>query len=135
MKLNRLTAEKKKRFLEHLAKHGNVSAACLAGGISRTRMYQVRNEDEKFAELWNSAEEIAVDLMILEAKRRAQKGTRKPVFHQGRVCGHIKEYSDSLLMFLIKGKRPEYATERREIKAELMISHEKALEMLDGNNE
>jgi hypothetical protein len=36
------------------------------------------------------------------------EGTAKPVFYQGTECGQTVEYSDSLLMFLIKERRPEY---------------------------
>jgi hypothetical protein len=40
---------------------------------------------------------------------------QKPVFWSGWKCGEVTEFSDSLLMFRIKGVRPEYATERKEL--------------------
>jgi hypothetical protein len=42
-----------------------------------------------------------------EAVRRAYEGWLKPVFYQGRQCGAVRRYSDKLLMFLLKGWRPE----------------------------
>ena len=35
------------------------------------------------------------------------EGVRKPVFYQGAICGSVREYSDTLLMFLMKGAMPE----------------------------
>lgn len=111
----KITPKKRENFLKHLAKHGNVSAAALASGTSRIRWYELKRDDPDFSKLWDDAVEIATDLLILEMRRRAYKGTKKPVFFQGRQCGSIREYSDTLAMFLVKGKRPEYATERREL--------------------
>lgn len=102
------TSKKRRAFLAHLAKHGNVSAAALASGMKRCSWYDLRAKDAEFAKQWEDAVEIATDLLILEAKRRAYKGTRKPVFYQGVKCGAVREYSDSLMMFLIKAKKPEY---------------------------
>lgn len=102
------THKKKVAFLSHLAKHGNISAAALASGVGRRTWYTLKEENEEFSASWDEAVEIATDLLILEAKRRAYKGTLKPVFHKGVQCGAVREYSDSLMMFLIKAKRPEY---------------------------
>ena len=30
------------------------------------------------------------------------------MFHQGAICGHVRKYSDGLLMFLIKQADPSY---------------------------
>lgn len=111
----KLTAKKKLNFLKHLAKHGNVSAAALASGTRRASWYEYKAKDPEFSKEWDDAIEISTDLLILELRRRAYKGTRKPVFHQGVRCGSIREYSDTLGMFLVKAKRPEYATERKEV--------------------
>ena len=32
----------------------------------------------------------------------------KPVFYQGKPCGAVQEYSDSLLMFMLKAHDPKY---------------------------
>jgi hypothetical protein len=108
------TAKKRREFLDALSKTGNVSHAARTAVISRRAVYEWRNEDESFKAEWDDAVEQATDLLEIEARRRAVEGTVKPVFYQGEKCGEIHEYSDVLLMFLIKGKRPEYATERRE---------------------
>lgn len=104
----KLTPKKIQAFLASLAKHGNVTAAAAAAGVTRFSVYSRRGKDDEFAADWDDAVEKATDLLVMEAKRRAFRGTRKPVFHKGVVCGHVREYSDSLMMFLVKARRPEY---------------------------
>jgi len=117
----KVTCKKKKTFLAHLAKHGNVTAAAVAAGMPRMRVYNLREKDPEFKACWEDAVEKATDLLILELQRRAWKGTRKPVFHKGVVVGHIREYSDVLGMFLVKAKRPEYA-DYRERRTETTVN-------------
>lgn len=57
--------------------------------------------------------------MEAEAFRRGVKGTEKPVFHQGVECGRIREYSDTLLITLLKANRP---AKYREPKADTNIT-------------
>jgi hypothetical protein len=124
-----LTPKKKANFLKHLAKHGNVSAAALASGTRRASWYEHKAKDPEFSQAWDDAIEISTDLLILELRRRAYKGTRKPVFHQGIRCGSVREYSDSLGMFLVKAKRPEY---RDNKTVDLNVhTHEASLDELE----
>ena len=51
--------------------------------------------------------EQAADVLEREAWRRASEGVKQPVFYQGEVCGHVQKYSDVLLIFLLKGARPD----------------------------
>ncbi len=46
--------------------------------------------------------------------RRAFEGVEEPVFHQGKQCGTIRRYSDTLTIFLLKAHRPAKYRERRE---------------------
>lgn len=41
-----------------------------------------------------------------EARRRAMDGVDEPVYHKGEVVGHVRKYSDTLLIFLLKAHRP-----------------------------
>lgn len=95
------------QFLKELEKSGNVTAACRKARISRTEVYQLRNEAKDFADAWVEALESATDDLELEARRRAHRGTLKPVFYEGKKVGTVKEYSDTLLIFLLKAHRPE----------------------------
>ncbi len=94
-------------FIEKLKASPNVSVAAKAAGINRTYAYKLRGEDAEFAASWDEAVESSTDAAEAEAYRRAVKGTIKPVFHMGKKVGGIREYSDTLLIFLLKAHRPE----------------------------
>ena len=96
-----------------LAATGNVSAACQACGIGR-RTYYHWMEDPAFVERVTDAKDEAADALEAEARRRAHEGTEKPVYQGGRRVGTIREYSDTLLIFLLKGCRPEKYRERAD---------------------
>lgn len=95
-------------FIDALSKTGNVSKSAKSARISRKTAYELKNESPEFNERWNEAMETAVDTLELEAWRRAARGTRKPTgWYQGIPGGYVQEYSDTLLIFLLKAHRPE----------------------------
>jgi len=94
------------KFLAALGETGNVTTAATAAGVSRQACYLLRDRDELFASAWDSALETAADLLEAEARRRAADGVDEPVYYQGEVCGHVRRYSDTLLIFLLKAHRP-----------------------------
>jgi hypothetical protein len=99
--------EWKPDFLKALAETGNVGASARLAGIGRTAVFRHRHNDPIFAEAWDDAIDEAADLLEAEAWRRAVKGTEKPVYQGGVLVGHIQEYDTTLLIFLLKGIRPE----------------------------
>ena len=48
-----------------------------------------------------------MDVLEWEARRRAVEGYEVPVFHQGVEVGSVRRFSDLLLIFLLKHRRPE----------------------------
>lgn len=98
---------KKARFLEVFADTGNVRVACQDAGLDRSTVYAWRKEDPAFAEAWEHAARDAVDLLVHEAHRRAFSGVDEPVFYQGQEVSRVKKYSDTLLIFLLKGLDPQ----------------------------
>ena len=62
------------------------------------------------------AREEACDALEAEARRRAVEGVRKPVYYRGEIVGTVKEYSDTLLIFLMKGAMPEKYRENVKIE-------------------
>ena len=58
--------------------------------------------------------ELGIGALEDEATRRAVEGVEGPVFFQGRQCGVVRKYSDTLLIFRLKAMRPEKYSERRE---------------------
>ena len=95
------------RFIEELARTGNITGSAKTAGVSRRNIYRERENVKEFREAWDDAVEEAVDELEREARRRAVEGVAKPVFYQGVQCGSIQEFSDTLLIFLLKGARPE----------------------------
>ena len=95
-------------FLAALEASGNVSAAARRAATHRGTAYRHRQADPEFRAAWDEALETALDDMELEARRRAVDGWDEPVFFKGEVCGHIRRYSDALIMFLLKAYRPEF---------------------------
>jgi hypothetical protein len=92
-------------FLISLAQTPNVTAASRAAGISRQAAYNRRNADPEFSAAWDDALEQSTDALVEEAYRRAYEGTERPVFYRGQECGRIREYSDTLAIFLLKAHR------------------------------
>lgn len=94
-------------FLDALRSSGNVRLAAKAVAISRKTVYATKARDIAFADDWEDALDEATDLLEEEAWRRAKDGVRRPVFQNGKRVGVVREYSDTLLIFLLKGLRPE----------------------------
>jgi transposase-like protein len=113
----KVTPERKAAFCAALAEAGgNVSRACEAVDVTRMTAYRWRTEDEAFARAWDEAKAIGLDALEDEATRRAFEGCDKPVFHQGVKCGTIREYSDTLAIFLLKGGKPEKYRENSKVE-------------------
>lgn len=93
--------------MQKLSKSPNVSAAARAAKVSRQWAYQMREEDPDFAAAWDEALQISLDDAEGELYRRAVKGTLKPVFQGGEKVGSVREYSDTLLIFLLKAHKPD----------------------------
>ncbi len=106
------------RFLDYLSEgYSVVKAAERAGVVART-VYLWRKADLGFASEWEQALDIATDLIEEEAMRRAVKGVAKPVYRGGEVVGHVQDYSDSMLMFLLKARKPEKYNDKKASKTE-----------------
>lgn len=101
------TPENIEKFLTTLADGGTIAAGAKAAGVHRATAYKWRDEDPEFAAAWDEAIEQGTDALEDEAKRRAVEGVKEPVFHKGEICGHVQRYSDTLLIFMLKARRPE----------------------------
>lgn len=102
------TQERLEKFLTALDKAGgNVSKACEVVDIGRQTAYEWRKDDAQFCVEWDAIVDKHMDALESEIYRRAYEGTDKPVFYQGEQCGAVREYSDTLAMFILKGHRPE----------------------------
>lgn len=92
-----LTKKRMKTFLKALCEGGSVSEGAKKAGVGRTQLYKKRKENKEFEMLWEDALEQGTDFLEDVAKNRAVEG------------------SDTLLIFLLKGRRPEKFRERFDI--------------------
>ncbi len=92
------SAQLKQSFLKAYERYGTVTAAAKAVELSRDTVYRWRREDSAFAEAFENAREAVADLLETECLRRAYAG------------------SDLLLIFLLKGLKPEKFRERQETR-------------------
>lgn len=109
---------KKAAMLAAISETGNVSKAAEAANVHRPSHYQWLKDDPEYAAGVVDAMEAAADKLEEEARRRAHDGVDEPVFYQGEVCGTVRKYSDTLLIFLLKGARPDKYRERTSITVE-----------------
>lgn len=128
-----------KAFLSALAQTGNIRQSCESAETGRTTAYALRDTDETFAADWAAALEESADLLEQEARRRAEQGIQRLKFHNGAVImvqaispdgvplvttdnqpvmvPYVEhEYSDTLMIFLLKGIRPEKYRERADVR-------------------
>ncbi len=103
-----ILAKKKRRvFLSILAQTGRVAEASRAVGFTDTSTLQAfRRSDEDFAEAWDEALQAAAHVLEEEAIRRATEGVLEPIYYKGEVAGYKTNYSDTLLMFILRGLKP-----------------------------
>ena len=106
----------KPAFLATLRKLGNVTAAAQAAQVARSTVHEARQSDPDFSDAWKDALEEAGDHLEAEARRRAVEGVAKPVYQGGQKVGTIREYSDVLLIFLLKGARPAKYADRQKLE-------------------
>src|SRR5207237_5176135 len=95
-------------FLATLATGLSVSAAAERAGVSRTIIYAWKHKFPGFSRDWEEAWETGKDSLIAEAHRRGVEGVEKPIFHQGIEIARIREYSDTLLLALLKARVKEF---------------------------
>jgi hypothetical protein len=107
MRHHKSAEEWRDKFLETLRGCGNIRESAAAAGVHRATAYRARDADAEFAEAWDDALDEAADVLEMEARRRAIDGVEEPVYFRGREVGKVRRYSDTLLMFLLKGIRPE----------------------------
>ena len=106
------TAKKRQAFLAALAETANVLRSSEIARIARRTAYDWKAADSEFADAWERALDIGADALEDEAVRRAVEGVDEPVFYQGKACGVVRKYSDTLLIFLLKGLRPKKYRDR-----------------------
>lgn len=112
MSRTKRTHKKREAFLDALSDTASVVSACKVSGLARRTAYDWRRDDEGFAAAWDAALDIGTDALEDEATRRAFEGWDEPVHYQGIATSSVRKYSDTLLMFMLKARRPERFKDR-----------------------
>ena len=110
-------------FFAALEETGSVAEAAKAAKVDRSNMYHYKKTDEKFAQRWDEALDRGADALEAEARRRAMDATT--------TGSHV------LLMFLLKGLRPQKWRESRSTMppAELDKMIKKELDRIAKGND
>lgn len=119
------SAQAKRAFLECYAQWANISAACRAAGVPRRNVYDWQEHDPEFAAAFHTAEAAATERLEREAWRRAIEGTpyERTSYWHGEPVGtdHKIEYSDQLLMLLLRARKPETYREKVDVSVSQVV--------------
>jgi len=115
-------------FLIAFKEHGTVTAACEKAAIGRATAYEARS-DKEFAEAWDQIEAETTDAMEREAYRRAVEGVEKPLVSAGKLVTTATEFSDGLMMFLLKARKPDTYRENVKVEATATVKHGQTLDL------
>ena len=96
---HQITHLKKRAFLGAFAECGNVKQSATAAGVSREIHYVWLRNDKEYEAAFIEAERMAVSTLEDEARQRAVG----------------PEGSDTLLIFLLKGLRPDRYKDRSQV--------------------
>lgn len=125
-----VNGRKKTHFLRVLLENGGFKDQAIKECRTSRRWFNEQLEaDEEFALAVSNIIDITNEQLVVEARRRAL-GYREPIVYQGKIQGHwtnkegevvspenpeavltpafVTKFSDNLLMFLIKGRMPEF---------------------------
>jgi hypothetical protein len=125
-------------FLTALADCGCVGRAARAAGVTRQCVYQLRKRHPDFAAAWDEAVQAGQESLEVEAIRRGRDGVEKPVLYKGQQVNIwvdtegkptsmstpgarlsplvVREYSDTLLIFMLKALDPDKYRESKETR-------------------
>jgi hypothetical protein len=95
------------KFLEAVMMGLHVRDACKAARVNPGQPYDRRKTDEAFKLAWADAAELGEQELMQEAGRRAFHGVKKPLLWKGKIVVWVREYSDQLIMFLLRSKNPQ----------------------------
>jgi hypothetical protein len=104
------------RFLKALARCGTVSHASRIAGVSNRHAHRQREKDPRFAQAWIEAERRFTDRAERELFRRAIDGVEEPIYQGGKLVGTKLVYSDSLLLAVVKARKPDLYRERSTVE-------------------
>ena len=119
----RFTEPRRKKALEALAQGQSIKAAAEAADVHRCTIvaHMDPDNDPEFAMLADAAIEAGTDAIEDELYRRGVEGLNEPIVYKGVIQKDekgwpvtIKRYSDILLIFNLKARRPDKYAEKHQ---------------------
>jgi hypothetical protein len=98
---------KQRAFLMAYVRTLGIRSAMRLSGVERQDHYFWLKTDERYAELFDQAQEMLADMFEEEVLRRAWQGHDVPITYRGDIKNWYKSYSDQLVMFMLRALRPE----------------------------
>jgi hypothetical protein len=97
------TAERQRRFIEHLSLSGNVGEACAIVGIASSSAYRLKNKAgaESFSRAWDAAVRLAATRLAAIMLDRAVNGRVERHYRNGELVLERRIPSDYLLTWLL----------------------------------
>lgn len=101
------TNAKKASFLAAYAECGVIRLAAKSSEASARSHYRWMADDRDYVTAFEEAQRKSCKALEEEARRRAVDGWDEPVYQNGKKVGTRRRYSDTLLIFLMKGNQPD----------------------------
>lgn len=107
---------KKEAFLTAFAQCGSITKSAKAAGCCRQCHYRWMEEDPEYPRRFSDAAEEATEALEDEARRRAVEGVERKRYNKdGDLISEETVYSDTLLIFLLNGLKPEKYKQRADV--------------------
>jgi len=102
------TAERQRRFIEHLALTGHVGEACAMVGVASSSAYRLKHKvgAESFSEAWDAAVRMSSTRLQAIAFDRALNGRVERHYRNGELVMERRIPSDYLLTWLLSRLDP-----------------------------
>lgn len=97
----------KNAFLRNLELTGNFNGSAQLVGCTAQNIYAHMRRNEAFKKQVEKAKAVIVNEAEVELKRRAIEGVEKGIYFKGELVATERQYSDMLLVELLKANAPE----------------------------
>ena len=108
------TEKKKLDFCTLLVAGWTVIDACKSVGMSQSSVYELRERDEEFMRQMQQAYDDSTAMLEGECFQRAV-GRDEPMMDKDGEIHYRKKYSDLLMMFLLKARKPKMYRDQVDI--------------------
>lgn len=117
-------AKRQELFLKIFKECNSITQAAKAVSISTNTVYEAKASDLDFRASLERAERDILSNLEEEAYRRAVKGVKKAVYHQGRLVGYELQYSDRLLEMMLRARDRDRYTQSTNINVQGKVEHD-----------